>query len=122
MMESIFGDAIGDFLKVYVDDLYILSDSWEEHKKHLRQLFDLCKAAELQLADHKWQILPDEMDVLGKKVSEKGIALDPKHVSAIVNFPTPTNKKTIQMWDGLVNWDSDHIPRLVVSADQGHCG
>jgi len=40
LMTSIFRDAIGRFMHVYLDDIFIYSESIEEHEEHLRIVFE----------------------------------------------------------------------------------
>ena len=44
LMTTIFRDFIGKFVHVYLDDIFVFSDSIEDHEKHLGLVFDkLCK-------------------------------------------------------------------------------
>ena len=40
LMMSIFRDVIGRFLHVYLDNIFIFSNTPEEHKQHLRVVFE----------------------------------------------------------------------------------
>lgn len=40
LMTSIFQDVIGTFMHIYINDIFIFSDSIEEHQEHLRIVFD----------------------------------------------------------------------------------
>src|SRR6202040_1776661 len=40
LMTVIFQEYIGRFVHVYLDDIFVFSNSIEEHKKHLRLVFD----------------------------------------------------------------------------------
>ena len=84
MMTHIFQPMIGKNLEVYRDDCYVISDTWKEHKEHLIQFLELCKANQLVLADHKFELVPSEATTLGKRIDSAGIKIDPKHVEAIV--------------------------------------
>ena len=44
LMTIIFRDFIWKFIHIYLDNIFILSDSMKDHEKHLRLVFDeLCK-------------------------------------------------------------------------------
>jgi hypothetical protein len=38
-MTTIFGDIIGEYVRVYLDDVIISSQSVQEHMQHLREIF-----------------------------------------------------------------------------------
>ena len=43
-MNAVMSGYIDNFVLVYLDDILVYSDNAEEHKTHLRQVFDrLCK-------------------------------------------------------------------------------
>ena len=53
LMTAIFQDYIRRFVHVYLDDIFIFSDSIEEHKKHLGLIVDRLRKAQLYLEESK---------------------------------------------------------------------
>ena len=51
LVTSIFRDIIGKFMHVYLDDIFIYSNSVEEHEQHLKIIFDSLRKNYLYL---KW--------------------------------------------------------------------
>src|SRR3984957_13273331 len=47
LMTVIFREYIGRFVHVYLDDIFVFSNSIEEHEKHLRLVFDKLRKAQL---------------------------------------------------------------------------
>src|SRR6202041_2375113 len=45
LMTIIFQEYIGRFVHVYLDDIFVFSNSIEEHKKHLGLIFDKLRKA-----------------------------------------------------------------------------
>src|ERR1700690_3959721 len=65
LMMAIFREFIGRFVHVYLDDIFVYSNSIEEHEKHLRLVFDkLCKV-QLYLEESKLDLYFKRMDCLG---------------------------------------------------------
>ncbi|KAL7278559.1 hypothetical protein ACG7TL_007558 [Trametes sanguinea] len=63
LMTAIFRDCIGRFVHVYLDDIFVFSDSKEEHEKHLKIVFDKLRKARLYLSRKKpfvWRKLHDK--------------------------------------------------------------
>lgn len=49
LMTTIFRDLIGRFVHVYLDDIFVFSNSVEEHEKHLALMFEKLRNAQLFL-------------------------------------------------------------------------
>ena len=53
LMTVILRDYIGRFIHVYLDDIFVYSNSIEEHKKHLELVFNKLRQAHLYLEESK---------------------------------------------------------------------
>ena len=53
LMSVIFRDYIRRFVHIYLDDIYVYSNSIEEHEKHLKLIFDKLRQAHLYLEESK---------------------------------------------------------------------
>ena len=49
LMTSLFRNAIGRFMHVYLDDIFVYSESIEEHEEHLHVVFEQLRKAKLYL-------------------------------------------------------------------------
>ncbi|SJL18179.1 uncharacterized protein ARMOST_21756 [Armillaria ostoyae] len=76
LMTSIFQDYIGVFMHVYLDDLFIYSDSVEDHERHLKLVFDKLRENKLFMKAEKVQLYAEKMDCLGHLVDDKGLHAD----------------------------------------------
>ena len=61
----------------YLDDILIFSRSWEEHVKHLRQVFDTLQQHRLYLNMEKWSFAMMGIKYLGYVIDFTGIHVDP---------------------------------------------
>src|ERR1700689_3370681 len=76
LMTIIFRDFIGKFVHVYIDDIFVFSDSIEDHEKHLRLVVDKLRFAQLYLEESKLDLYSKRMDCLGHIIDDRGIHAD----------------------------------------------
>ena len=100
-MNYIFDDLIGRILYIFLDDIIITSSTFEEHLENLEKVFDRLRKAGLKLKPNKCHFLQKEIEFLGHKVSERGIAPDDSKIEKIRDFPTPRNAKEVKSFLGL---------------------
>jgi hypothetical protein len=68
---------------VFIDDIIIFADTWEEHQKILEEVLHRIKAAGLKLKRTKCQFGRESVQFLGHIVSARGIHPNPYKVQAI---------------------------------------
>src|ERR1700683_2761257 len=70
LMTIIFRDFIGKFVHVYLDDIFVFSDSIKDHEKHFRLVFDELRFAQLYLEESKLNLYSKQMDCLGHIIDD----------------------------------------------------
>ena len=97
----------------YVDDIGIATNTPEELKNNLREVFQCIRAAGLRLTMAKCQFGAKEVEFLGRTISPAGVAPQShkiqKHLQTI---KFPRTKKGLQRYIGFVNYYRNYIPRL----------
>ena len=94
---------------VYLDDLIIFSQGFEEHFEQLQAVFDRLRKANLKLKPSKCVLFAAEVKFLGSVVSSEGIAPDPDKVEAVRTWPTPTNLTETRAFVALAGYYRKHI-------------
>eukprot|EP00731_Ephydatia_muelleri_P012465 Em0006g1359a len=89
---------------VYIDDIVVVGDSFENHLYNLVGVLKRLREAGLKVKPSKCSLCQREVQYLGHVVSTEGISTDPTKVEAICNWPTPTCKQEIQRFLGLANY------------------
>ena len=114
-MDSVFRGL--DFVFVYIDDLLVASTSPEEHRHHLRLVFE--RLAEHGLAIHpaKCEFGLPELSFLGHHVSASGTQPLPERVQAVCDFPQPVTTSDLMRYLGLIHYYHRFIPKC---AEQLH--
>jgi transposase InsO family protein len=101
-MNIIFANYIGKFMFVYIDDLIVYSNTFEEHLEHLRKIFETLAECNLMTNINKCHFCVKEVKILGKIISEKGIGADPELIKAMLEFPRPETKAKLRSFLAMV--------------------
>lgn len=104
LMDKIIGPRLEPYAFAYLDDLVIVSKTFNEHLEILRTVFDKLREAGLKLNPDKCQFCRRELKYLGHIINEDGIQTDPEKVETIRQFPRPENVKTLRSFLGLASW------------------
>ena len=97
------------FATTYVDDILVHSTSKEEHKVHLRQVFQRLREAGLTLKGKKCHIGKTQVSYLGHVFSGTGMVPDPQKVQAVKDWPTPTSVTDVRQFVGLASYYRRYI-------------
>jgi hypothetical protein len=68
---------------MYLDDITVFSNSYDEHLKHWKQVFHKCKRFGISLNPKKSSFAMQEGKLLGHVISKEGIKIDPRRVATI---------------------------------------
>lgn len=112
LMTVIFREYIRKFVHVYLDDIFVYSDSIKEHGKHLGLVFAKLRKAELYLVPEKLDLYSKRMDCLGHIIDNRGIHADSDRMARICEWRTPRNKHDVQCFLGLVNYIAHFMPDI----------
>ena len=110
LMTTIFREYIGKFVHVYLDDIFVFSESIAEHEKHLELVFDKLRKAQLFLEESKLDLYSKRMDCLGHIIDDRGIHADTDKMLRIREWRTPRNKHDVQRFLGLVQYLAHFMP------------
>lgn len=97
---------------VFVDDVIVVSNSFEQHMSLLNRVLEKLKMANLTINSKKSQFFRSKLKYLGYIVDSNGLQADPEKVESIVNYPTPTNRKEVRRFLGTASWYRRFIPNF----------
>ena len=100
-----------DFVFVYLDDILISSVDKDEHRHHLREVFNLLHIAGLTINMGKSEFYKENLNFLGFNISKAGLWPNHKHTEAVRTYLAPRNKEDIASFTGLVNFFRSCIPK-----------
>ncbi len=113
LMNNIFRKYLDNFVIVYIDDILMCSKSESEHKRHIEIVKKLEKH-EIYAKLSKWFFMRNQISYLGHAVSENGIQINPKKISAVTEWEPPTAAKQVQSFLGLCNYEGNQERRLTI--------
>ena len=102
LMKSVLGHL--PFVKVYLDDIIVNSQTFDQHIEHIKEVLACLKKANLKVNINKCQFLMREIKVLGHIIKNGQIKMDPEKVEAITKYASPSNKKELQRFLGLTGY------------------
>jgi len=111
-MTAVFREGIGHFMHIYLDDIFVYSDTIEEHKQHLQLVFDQLWKNLLYLKWDKCNLYAKSMDCLGHIVDDKGTHPDVSKLDRMQEWCQPCNYNDIQQFVGLVNYIANFLPNI----------
>jgi transposase InsO family protein len=104
LMNKVLEGIIDDFCWVYLDDIIVVSDSFDEHLDHLNKVFQRLSSAGLVVNSRKCSFGVTQIKFLGHQVSEKGLEKDSEATDFIQMYPRPKSVKDIRKFLGAAGW------------------
>lgn len=104
LMDAVFGPKYEPNIFVYLDDIIIVSNTFEQHLKLLEEVKERLRDANLTINIKKCEFFKTSLKYLGYVVDYKGLRTDPDKVAAMVNYPRPTTTTEIKRFIGMCSW------------------
>ena len=109
LMDEVTRDLPRTF--VYLDDVLVASRSEAEHREDLRRLFERLRDFGLAINPGKCEFGRDRVEFLGFAVTKSGISPTASKISAVTEFPRPSDVKGLQRFLGMLNYYRSLIPK-----------
>jgi hypothetical protein len=116
LLDKAFSDIKFKYVFLYLDDLVIYSDSFDEHLYHLEEVFTRLRNAGLTVNPSKVKFATTQFSFLGHIISSSGVSVDPDRTKSIRDFPTPRDVKGIARFIGMVSFFHKFIPHFAERA------
>ncbi|GBO30384.1 Retrovirus-related Pol polyprotein from transposon 17.6 [Araneus ventricosus] len=98
------------FCVPYFDDVLIASNNSEEHKQHLKQVFERLSQHGLKLNPLKCVLGKPSVKFLGCLITSEGVKPLPEKVQAISQFPKPQNIAELKRFLAMLNFYRRFLP------------
>ncbi|MBW0501350.1 hypothetical protein O181_041065 [Austropuccinia psidii MF-1] len=105
MMDTILQDEILEgWMVVYIDDIIIYSETWEDHVQYIDRVLSKFTPINLKISLKKCNFGQQELLALGNKVSGLGLEFDQNKVAAVLQKPVPRNIKEMKSFVGFASY------------------
>jgi transposase InsO family protein len=109
-MDAVLAGVKWQHCLVYIDDILIFSDTFENHLVALEEVFQ-------KLMDHNFKVKPSKCNILrrvvkflGHLVSRDGVRPNPEKILAIENLPVPKTESEVLSFLGLTSYFRKFVP------------
>ncbi len=93
-----------DYAKVYIDDILVVSESWEVHARHLRRLLEVLREAGLTCKRSKCVFGKRRLEFLGHVIGDGYMSVPEVRIVAIREHPVPRTRKQLRAFLGLIGY------------------
>lgn len=111
-IEKVIGFDLEPNVFVYLDDIVISSETFEEHLNLISIVASRLKAANLAINVEKSKFCRKSLKYLGYVISENGLQLDREKIAPILDYPIPTTVKEVRRLIGMAGWYRRFIPNF----------
>ncbi|XP_048004084.1 uncharacterized protein K02A2.6-like [Leguminivora glycinivorella] len=99
-----------DGVDSFIDDIICWGRTKQEHDERLIALLEKARSINLKFNKSKCKIGVEEVTYLGHVFNKNGMKPDCSKVKAIIEMPSPTDKKSLERFLGATNYLSKFIP------------
>lgn len=109
LMDRIFPSSWNNSVSTYLDDLLIVSSTFDDHTTLLSEVARRLQAAGLTVNLAKSRFCYTEVKYLGHIVGHGMIRPDPEKISAITEFPIPSSVRQVRRFIGMCGYYSKFV-------------
>lgn len=117
LMDRPFHD---DCVFIYLYDIIIVSETFEEHLRALNKVHERLKSAGLTINMPKCNFVRPSLKYLGYIVDGKGLRTDPEKVECFANYKLPKKIKELRRFLGMASWYRRFVPKFAEIAAPLH--
>ena len=112
MVLYVLKGLIGKACYVYIDDIIVYGDTWEDYLSNLQLVLSRLQEFKISGKAAKTRLAYCEIKILGHIVGSGKLKPNPELIKAIVEFPNPQSIKQLQRFLGLANYYRKFIDKF----------
>ncbi|KAF2881235.1 hypothetical protein ILUMI_24940 [Ignelater luminosus] len=91
-------------VELYIDDIIIWGMNKEEHDQRLKQVLQTAEEAGIKFNKSKCIFGVQKLTYMGHQITVNGLSPDDSKIKAILEMPSPTNRKELQWFLGMITY------------------
>lgn len=112
LMDMVLGPELEPYVLVYLDDVVVLTETFEDHVRVLDLVVDRLQKAKLTVNMDKVELCQPSLKYLGHYVDKDGLRVDPDKVQCIAEYPAPRTVRQVRRFIGMVSFYRRFIPEF----------
>ncbi|XP_071051474.1 uncharacterized protein [Onthophagus taurus] len=112
LIDQVIGADLEPRAFVYLDDIVVVTSTFQEHVETLREVLRRLRVAGLTVSREKCQWVRPELKYLGYVVSSRGLQVDPEKIKSIIELPVPKNVREVRRILGMMSWYRKFVPQF----------
>ena len=104
VINDIFRPFLDDFVIVYLDDILVLSKTWKENVKHVKQVLEVLKREQLFIKMSKCEFGKTTLVYFGYIVGGGHLKIDPAKVELLKKWRRPSNVIKVRSFIGAIQY------------------
>ncbi|CAF1652741.1 unnamed protein product, partial [Didymodactylos carnosus] len=109
---NIIGYNRWDYVLIYLDDIIIFSDTFEQHLQHLNQILSILNQHQFQLNYKKCLIAVQQLEFLSHVITSDTIEPSKERIQAILDMPEPKTLAQANRFIGKIGWYRKFIKKI----------
>ena len=105
----VLGELIWGIVIVYLDDINVLGETFDETLVNLVQVLARFRKFGLKLKPRKCCIFCQKIQFLGRQVDAEGVHVTEDHIKTVLEWPIPKCRKDLERFLGFVNYHREFI-------------
>ena len=112
LLDRLIGPKMEPHTFAYLDDIIIVTKSFEEHLEWLARVLGKIKDRGLEINPDKCEFCCQQVHYLGFLVNEEGLQSDPDKIEPVLSYPVPRNVRELRRFFGMASWYRRFIPNF----------
>jgi hypothetical protein len=111
-MSSLLQGYLYGWLEVYMDDILVYANTWDDYVQHIRTLFEVMRTNGITLNPAKCKLGLSKVEFVGHEIDETGTQFTAERTLRFLELKRPSNVVEMQMMLGMANYFRDHIREI----------